>query len=113
LETYHIILEYWRQVVSKNKKHVTLIRFAIYYVDSLNLQLLINEEKTILRNSTLFTLSGNIETTDGTHIGANFLLCPSCLWSASCLSPDSAFTKCPFCIEGNIESLPIAKNEEY
>jgi hypothetical protein len=28
-------------------------------------------------------------------------------------SPNSTFKKCPSCIEGNIESLPITENEDY
>jgi hypothetical protein len=95
------------------RPHVTLIRFVIYYLDSMNLRLLIDEEQTILRKNTLLLLSGNIETTDETRIGANFLLCSSCFWCASCLSPDSTFTKCPSCTDGDIESLPIAENEGY
>ena|ERR671919_2243544 len=43
----------------------------------------------------------------------SFLICRSCFWCASYLSPDFTFTKCPSCIEGNIESLPIAENEDY
>ena len=86
----------------------------MYYLYSLNLQLLIDEEQTILRKNALLLLSGNIETTNETHKGVNFLLCPSCFWCASCFSPDSAsFAKCPSCIEGNIESIPIAENENY
>jgi hypothetical protein len=49
-----------------------------------------------------------------------FLLCQSCFWCASYISPQipnritkQVITKCPSCIVGNIESLPIAKNEEY
>jgi hypothetical protein len=53
----------------------------------------------------------------------NFLLCPSCFWCASCLSSqilstmssaeDSSVAKCPSCIKGNVESIPIADDEEY
>jgi hypothetical protein len=43
----------------------------------------------------------------------SFLICRSCFWCVSCLSPESTFTKCPSCVEGNIESLPIAENEDY
>ena len=43
----------------------------------------------------------------------SFLICRSCFWCASCLLPDSTFTKCPSCTEGNIESIPIAENENY
>ena len=43
----------------------------------------------------------------------SFLICRSCFWCASCLSPESTFAKCPSCVEENIESLPIAENEDY
>jgi hypothetical protein len=43
----------------------------------------------------------------------SFLICRSCFWCASCLSAESTFTECPSCVEGNIESLPIAENEDY
>jgi hypothetical protein len=79
----------------------------------MNLRLLIDEKQTILRKNTSLLLSGNIETTNKTHKGVNFLLCPSCFWCASCLSSDSTFTKCPSCTEGNIEPLPIEENEDY
>jgi hypothetical protein len=49
-----------------------------------------------------------------------FLICQSCFWCASYISPQipnritkQVITKCPSCIVGNIESLLIAKNEEY
>jgi hypothetical protein len=65
----------------------------------------------------LLVLSDNIKTTgkfpNDTGKGVNFLLCPSCFWCASCLSPDSSFTRGPSCIEGDIESIPIAENEIY
>jgi hypothetical protein len=65
----------------------------------------------------LHVLSGNIETTGKVLIdaykGVNFLLCPSCFWCASCFSPDSSFIRCPSYSEGNIESIPIAENENY
>ncbi len=92
------------------------------------LQILIDKEKTILSKNTLLALWGNNETIDKipSYAGkqVNFLLCPSCFWCASCLSPQKlsvmaaaedsdSFSKCPSCIEGNIESVPIAKNEEY
>jgi hypothetical protein len=49
----------------------------------------------------------------------NFIICQSCFWCASCISSqiadtdDSSLIKCPSCIEGNIEYIPIAKNEGY
>jgi hypothetical protein len=53
-----------------------------------------------------------------------FVMCQSCFWCASCLSSkivitiaetdgSSSLTKCPSCIEGNMESIPIAENENY
>jgi hypothetical protein len=51
-----------------------------------------------------------------------FLVCQSCFWCASFINNDT-FTartgkaapppKCPICIRGNIDSMPIAENEEY
>jgi hypothetical protein len=52
----------------------------------------------------------------------SFLICQSCFWCASYISTVTAFTarreyspptKCPICIEGNIESMSINKNEVY
>ena len=53
-----------------------------------------------------------------------FVICQSCFWCASCMSSrilitmgagdiSASLAKCPSCIEGNIESIPIAKNENY
>jgi hypothetical protein len=52
----------------------------------------------------------------------NFII-SSCFWCASCLSSqilstiaetnDFSLLKCPSCIDGNIESIPIAENEGY
>jgi hypothetical protein len=94
----------------------------------MNLQILADKEKTILSKYTLLGMDG------GSDIGGkisndadnrvNFLLCPSCFWCASRLpsqmlrtmaaAKDSAsLAKCPSCIEGNIESVPVAESEEY
>jgi hypothetical protein len=53
----------------------------------------------------------------------SFLICQSCFWCASYINTITAFTakrrgdapptKCPICIEGNIESMSINKNEVY
>jgi hypothetical protein len=54
----------------------------------------------------------------------SFVMCQSCFWCASCLSSkilstiaetdgSSSLTKCPSCIEGNMESIPIAEDENY
>ena len=53
-------------------------------------------------------------------ISSDYSECQSCFWCASYISPQipnritkQVITKCPSCIEEDIESLPIAKNEEY
>ena len=53
----------------------------------------------------------------------SFIICQSCFWCASYINTITAFTarrrgdapptKCPICIEGNIESMSINKNEVY
>jgi hypothetical protein len=59
-----------------------------------------------------------------TKIGASrridFLICQSCFWCASYISSliyeemtEQPIAKCPSCSEGDVESLPIAQNENY
>jgi hypothetical protein len=94
----------------------------------MNLQILIDKEKTILSKNMLLSMDGDGDTggkiPNDADNRVNFLLCPSCFWCASCLpsqmlrtmatAKDSAsLAKCPSCIEGNIESVPVAENEEY
>lgn len=58
----------------------------------------------------------------------HFIICQSCFWCASELSPkiyantakittirndNDTVTKCPSCLEGNLESIPIVLNEKY
>jgi hypothetical protein len=94
----------------------------------MNLQILIDKEKTILSKNNLPGMDGG-----GSRGGTisndaddrvNFLLCPSCFWCASCLpfpmsrtmaaaKYSASLAKCPSCIEGNLESVPVAENEEY
>jgi hypothetical protein len=94
----------------------------------MNLQLLMYTEQMVLSKNTLLSLEGDsnsgrkiLDDYDGR---INFLLCPLCFWCASCLhsqmlgtmtvAKDSdSMVKCPSCTEGNIESIPIAENEEY
>jgi hypothetical protein len=94
----------------------------------MNLQILIDKEKTILSKNALLGMDGGGDIagkiSHDADNRANFLLCPSCFWCASCLpSPmlrtmaaakgSASLAKCPSCIEGNIESVPVAENEEY
>lgn len=94
----------------------------------MNLQLLIDKEKTIMSKNTLLSMEGDGDTggriSNDADNRVNFLLCPSCFWCASCLPSQmfrtmaaaiysASLAKCPSCIVGNIESVPVAENEEY
>ena len=77
-------------------------------------------------NNIMDVENGNIVGGTGIYGKVYFMICHSCLWCASCISPqilskiatvttkDSiSLTKCPSCVEGTIESIPIAENENY
>ena len=91
----------------------------------MNLQILIDNEKTILSENNSAGMDG-----DGDRGGkisndadnrVNFLLCPSCFWCASHLPSPMLRTmaaaiplaRCPSCTKGNVKSVPVAENEEY
>ena len=44
---------------------------------------------------------------------ANFIICPSCFWCASCLKADYIFQVCLQCRNKIVDSLPISDNEFY
>jgi hypothetical protein len=78
------------------------------------------EEVRADADSPAYTLGPKIRISDE----ITFVMCQSCFWCASCLCPkilstiaetdgSSSLTKCPSCIEGNMESIPIAENENY
>ena len=60
----------------------------------------------------------------GTFDKVYFMICHACFWCASCISPEilskmatvtkdsASLTKCPFCVEGTVESIPIAENRK-
>jgi hypothetical protein len=94
----------------------------------MNLRILIDKEQIILRKNTLSVLEASSNTggkiLDDNDGRINFLICPSCFWCASCLSSRilstmssaddcTSVAKCPSCIKGNVESIPIADDEEY
>src|SRR5919108_2787052 len=66
----------------------------------------------------------NIVGETGTPDKMHFMICQACFWCATCVSPqllrkmtrvtkDSvSLTKYPFCVEGNVESIPMAENEK-
>ena len=55
----------------------------------MNLQILIDKEKTILSKNTLLSMDGDGDTggkiSNDADNRVNFVLCPSCFWCASCL----------------------------
>ena len=81
-----------------------------------------------MSKNTMLSMEGDGDTggriSNDADNGVNFLLCPSCFWCASCLpyqmlrtmavaNNSASLAKCPSCIEGNIESVPVVENEEY
>ena len=93
----------------------------------MNLPILLDEEQILLRKTTLLSARSGGKTThkisNDIKKQVEFLICPSCFWCASCLSSQmfrtvaakgsASLAKCPLCIDGNIESVPVAENEEY
>jgi hypothetical protein len=78
------------------------------------------EEVSAEAHSLAYTLGPKTRISDE----INFVICQSCFWCASCVSSkilsimaaaedSESFAKCPSCVEGNIESIPIAENENY
>jgi hypothetical protein len=87
---------------------------------TLNVILKLRAEVSADADSLAYTLGPKTRISDE----INFVMCQSCFWCASCLSSkilsaivetndSSSLTKCPSCIKGNIESIPIAENENY
>ena len=93
----------------------------------MNLQILVDKEKTILSKNTLLGMDGGSDSggiSNDADNRVNFLLCPSCFWCASYLplqmlrtmaaaKNSASLSKCPSCSEGSIESVPVAEDEEY
>lgn len=44
---------------------------------------------------------------------ANFVICQSCFWCASCLKADYVFPMCVQCKSAAVDSLPIFDGEFY
>ena len=82
-----------------------------------NQQLICQNQSLIQNNYNLFvSLKVRVSERRNARISdkVSFLICQSCFWCASCLTPDAdSFAKCPSCTERNIESIPIAENEDY
>jgi hypothetical protein len=84
-------------------------------------------EQNMLRKTILSNMQDDSEIDhNGSSSGKqiDFLLCHSCFWCASSLSShmlrtaaaakgSASLAKCPSCVEGNIESIPVSENEEY
>ncbi|WP_415283974.1 hypothetical protein [Candidatus Nitrososphaera sp. FF02] len=44
---------------------------------------------------------------------ANFVICSSCFWCATCFDAGKEFPACPACKGSPVDSLPISENEFY
>jgi hypothetical protein len=79
----------------------------------MNLQLLIDEEQTILIKNTLLAAEGinksigKISNDINKHV--DFLLCTSCFWCASCFNfGELLVTRCPMCHNDRIDRIPVS-----
>jgi hypothetical protein len=87
-----------------------------------NEQQLVHRHVPLLQNNYSLDVSLKIKAEEAKGIidKIDFLICQSCFWCASYISPpiyrrmtEETIAKCPSCISGNVESLPIAQNEKY
>ena len=56
-------------------------------------------------------LNKGTKLSDKTKGALHLLLCESCLWCASCLTPGVIIVRCPNCNEHRVESTTIFDNE--
>jgi hypothetical protein len=74
-----------------------------------NLQLLIDEEQTILMKNTLLVTEGDSETigkvSNDINKHVDFLICPSCFWCASLTLVKWTIVRCPMCDNNHIDQL--------
>jgi hypothetical protein len=93
-----------------------------YY--TLHVVLKIKAEEEI--NSVRDTANDNIVRGTRIYDKVYFMIYHACFWCASCISPQisskmatvttkdsDSLIKCPSCVEGTVESIPIAENEDY
>jgi hypothetical protein len=52
-----------------------------------------------------------VETTE--YNSGYFLLCTSCYWCASFFKYSKLFSRCPQCTAGEIDTMPVRKDETY
>jgi hypothetical protein len=58
-------------------------------------------------------LNKGTKRSDETMGAPHLVLCESCLWCASCLTPGVTVVKCPNCNYHTVESMPIFDNEVH
>ena len=94
-----------------------------YYTLHVVLKIKAEEEINSVRNVANDDIIKEMRISDKVY----FMICHACLWCASCISPQilskmvtvtttkesATLIKCPSCVEGTIESIPIAENEDY
>ena len=95
--------------------HNTLL-IQNYYILHVILKTKAEDEINNIRNVASDNIARGTRISDKVY----FMICHTCLWCASCISPQIlskmatvTTTKCPSCVEGTIESIPIAENEDY
>ena len=79
----------------------------------MNLQLLIDEEQTILMKNTLLVAERESETigkvSNDINRHVDLLLCPSCFWCASYFNfREMTIVRCPMCHNNHIDQLPVS-----
>lgn len=113
-----------QQLICHNNNNTSLIQN--YYTLNVIQKIKAEEEINNIRNipkDNIVVGRGGTRISDKVY----FVICHSCFWCASCIFPqisskmgtaittkDSvSLTKCPFCVEGTTESIPISENEGY
>jgi hypothetical protein len=81
-----------------------------------NLQLLIDEEQTILIKNNLLVTEGDSETigkvSNDINKHVDFLICPSCFWCASYFNfSEMTIVRCPMCHNNHIDQLPASMDK--
>jgi hypothetical protein len=97
----YAVSTYWIREYDEEKAVIdTSIRYLDYYqVEIANANSSIKTEE---RNEMKLTFKQ-----------PHFLLCSSCFWCASDLNLRGIVERCPSCMNGKVESMPISNNEIY
>ncbi len=97
----YTISTYWIREYDEEKAVIdTSIRYLHYY-----------QVEIVNANSSIITEERNEMKL--TFKQPRFLLCSSCFWCASDLNLPGIVERCPSCMNGKVESMPISNNEIY